>query len=237
MKVVYLSLAIFVLALGFSSARLTKRSSAVLQATQTDTTTTNTTDTTNTTTTSNTTNTTNTTTTTDLATECSTNQTGSTCIVDSVTLFNCSNLTEDSNWNYIPEFLNMTWNGSTFLGNYGANASVATITPYYFANAHQSITIKANVLFLDDWQDEQLRIYVNGTLIYSRTSDVIYHTNQTSPTSEYMDEVSAIQFEFIHSDSSISLNITSTLTQSSDVQSWALCGLQIIPNTVANVEA
>jgi hypothetical protein len=148
------------------------------------------------------------------------------------TWFSCSNPIGDDGWTYAPSYSNFYCEGTgySYLGPFGKGGKATS--PKFSVEPHSGIIVSLALAWVDSWDNEQFRIYADGTLVYYenhwwRTQSL----SNSCQNSRYNDAYTSIKFGFNHTAPTLSLVITSTLDQPSFDESWGICDLSIIATT------
>ena len=144
-------------------------------------------------------------------------------------IFSCESPVSDPYWIYTPSFQTKSCSdGNTYVGGYGSSDSI--VSSLRVSDPHKGIIMKLKLALFDTWDDGAFLIYADASPVYSYTysSDGEDNICESSTWSSYVD----VQLGFNHSASSLSLEFTSYLPQSSKEGTWGVCDLEIYPVNV-----
>lgn len=148
------------------------------------------------------------------------------CINNTISLFSCSNAQKNNQWKYTPNFATNNCGGSTYIGSYRKGAYLQSY--YGFYNSHQSIVIQFNIVFIDTWNQQEIRVYADDQIVY-RTKCKIDPDNeiQLCGDNTIADTTQAVEIRFNHYNPTLKLVIESTAIDDPTMGTWGICGLNI----------
>ena len=141
-------------------------------------------------------------------------------------IFPCLSLTEDSFWTYTPAFsyINCTASSKSYLGGYGAGASIQSTYPT--RKAHRGIAIGFHLALIDSWDNETFIVTADGETVFTYTHSYLSSMINTCQNA-WADNEIEVRFGFNHSADNLTLVLTSDLDSNSTDEAWGICDLTI----------
>lgn len=120
-----------------------------------------------------------------------------------------------------------TCDGQTIIGGYGCyDPGLWTQKTYDIPIAHSAVSIQFDAYWIDAWDGESLRLYVDGALRYSQSKSGL--TGPLCGVAGYYDYKTTVYISPVpHNSSSLTLKFTSTLDEASTNESWGFKNIKI----------
>ena len=140
--------------------------------------------------------------------------------------FDCKHITKDSSWSFETAIGYHTFkcDDKYFVGRYAVGDSI--ILNLNDIPAHSKVYLSWTVARVDSWTcDQDFIVYADGQEVFSE------HLNSQLENlcgnANWYDAIYTLTTEFDHTSDTLALEFTSSLNETSDTESWGICGVEI----------